>query len=67
MHQSHALPVRSARWYQKDKLTFSDALAAVRRQLWAEDTLSTSPASTETMQIPRPVYERMASLACYAA
>ena len=40
MHQTHALVGRSARWYQKDKLTFSDALAAVRRQLWADDTLS---------------------------
>ena len=54
MHQTHALVARSARWYQKDKL-------------WADDTLSTSLAGTETIQIPRPVYERMASLACYAA
>ena len=67
MHQTHALVGRSARWYQKDKLTFSDALAAVRRQLWADDTLSISLPDTETIQIPRPVYERMASLACYAA
>ena len=67
MHKTHALVARSARWYQKAKLTFSDALAAVRRQLWADDTLSTSLAGTETIQIPRPVYERMATLACYAA
>ena len=33
MHQTHALVARSPRWYQKDKPTFSDALAAVRRQL----------------------------------
>ncbi len=67
MHQTHALVARSAHWYQKDKITFSDALAAVRRQLWIDDTLSTSLADTETIQIPRTVYERMASLACYAA
>lgn len=67
MHQTHTLTARSARWYQKDKLTFSDALAAVRRQLWSDETLSTSPPHAETMQISRPVYERMASLACYAA
>ena len=67
MHQTHALVARSARWYRKDKLTFSDALAAVRRQLWADDTLATSPCRTETVQIPRTVFERMTSLACYAA
>ncbi len=67
MHQTHALVARSARWYQKDKLTFSDALAAVRRQLWADDTLSISLANTETIQISWPVYEGMATLACYAA
>lgn len=67
MHQTHTLTARSARWYQKDKLTFSDALAAVRRQLWSDETLSTSPPHAETMQISRPVYERMANLACYAA
>ena len=33
MHQTLALVARSPRWYQKDKPTFSDALAAVRRQL----------------------------------
>ena len=54
MHQTDALVARSARWYQTDKLTFSDALAALRRQLWADDTSSTSPLDTETIQIPRP-------------
>ena len=67
MHQTHALVARSARWYQKDKITFSDALAAVRRQLWADDTLLTSSSRTETVQISRALFERMAGLACYAA
>ena len=67
MHTTHALAARSARWYQKDKLNFSDALAAVRRQLWGRRYLSISPVSTETIEIPPLVYERMTSPACYAA
>ena len=67
LHQANALVIRSARWYRKNHLTFSDALAIVRRQLWAEEALSTFPRHTEIIQIPLPLYDRMASLACYAA
>lgn len=58
---------QSAGWYRKGKPTFSDALAAVRRQLWAEAALSTSSANTDPEKVPRDLFNRLADLACYAA
>jgi hypothetical protein len=34
--------IRSTAWYSKDLPTFSDALALVRRHLWASFTFQTS-------------------------
>ena len=35
--------VTAAAWYRKPQPTFSDALAAVRRSIWREQGLVTSP------------------------
>ncbi len=67
LHRSQALVVRSAKWYCKTKLTFTDAIAAVRRQIWADATFTTSPAQTDKSKIPGHVYDRLADIACYAA
>jgi len=58
------LPARERRrmmvtaWYAKPKPTFSDALAAVRRSIWCEQSLATSPRqSTRTKRrfsLPEP-------------
>ena len=61
------LAVRSAGWYQKDRPTFSDALAAVRRQLWTKAAFSISPSSTEGEKVPLAIFNRLADLTCYAA
>jgi hypothetical protein len=61
------LAVRSAGWYQKDRPTFSDALAAVRRQLWTEAAFSISPSSADGEKVPLAIFNRLADLACYAA
>jgi hypothetical protein len=66
MQRTRSIVVRSAGWYRKQTITFSDALAAVRRQLWTDDALSTSPQSPEMMKIPRHIYERITDIACYA-
>ncbi len=42
LHRSQALVVQSARWYRKTSLTFTDAIAAARRQIWAEAAFTTS-------------------------
>ncbi len=67
LHRSQTLVVRSARWYRKRNVTFSDALAAVRRQVWADVALSISSSGAENSKRPRQIYDRLADLACYAA
>ena len=62
-----APPPRVASWYSKPLPTFSDALAAVRRELWANPNFRTSRATTETVQIPQATINALIGAACYAA
>jgi hypothetical protein len=71
-HAAHPdrLPTRQAAWYPKPEATFSDALAAVRRQLWANyaNQNSPSPPGTSLMANPPPQLLRfLMEAACYAA
>ena len=50
--QTHGLLVAQS-WYHKSHLTFSDALAAVRRYLWAESLFSTSADDAVTVKLTR--------------
>jgi hypothetical protein len=60
--------VRRAAWYDKSHPTFSDALALVRKQLWAqEQTFYGSPAQTDMVKVPRDFMERLTDAVCYAA
>jgi hypothetical protein len=67
MNRHRRLVAQSAGWRRKGRPTFSDALAAVRRQLWAEAALSTSPSETDPEEVPRDLFNRLADLVCYAA
>jgi hypothetical protein len=60
--------VRQTAWYRKSNPTFSDALALVRRRLWAQEaTFCGSPEETETVKVPRAFMERLTEAVCYAA
>ncbi len=56
-----------AAWYHKTHPTFADALALVRKELWAYATFRGSPADTETVKVPRAFMERLTDALCYAA
>jgi hypothetical protein len=59
---------RRAAWYHKAHPTFADALALVRKELWAqEQTFYASPAQTDTVKVPRAYIERLTDAVCYAA
>lgn len=59
---------RQAAWYHKRHPTFADALALVRKELWAqEETFYGSPAETDTIKVPRAYVERLTYAVCYAA
>jgi hypothetical protein len=60
--------VRQTAWYRKSNPTFSDALALVRKELWAQEaTFCGSPEETETVKVPRAFMERLTDAVCYAA
>jgi len=61
--------VRRAAWYDKEHPTFSDALALVRRELWAqqEATFCGSAQESDMVKVPREFMERLTDAVCYAA
>jgi hypothetical protein len=61
------LPIRGAAWYAKQWPTFSDALAAVRYQLWHHQGFHLSLPDADVVKIPRPLLKRFIDTLCYAA
>ena len=60
--------LRRTAWYNKPHPTFSDALAVVRKELWAvERTFCGSFADSETVKVPREFMDRLTDALCYAA
>jgi DDE superfamily endonuclease len=58
---------RCAAWYEKRAITFSDALAAVRRSLWAATLYETSRDTTDITKSQTAVLERLTAALCYPA
>ena len=61
------LPTRQAAWYPKGEASFADALAAVRRHLWSRWNSTDSPGDADLLPIPRPLWESLHEVVCYAA
>lgn len=59
--------IRTAAWYVKERPTFSDALAVIRRELWSTCHFSMSAFTGEMVKIPRSVFDRLTDTVCYAA
>lgn len=59
--------VHQAAWYRKSLPTFSDALALVRRELWAQAAFCMSARDPDMVEIPRAFVERLTDTLCYAA
>jgi len=60
-------PIRRAAWYQKKAPTFADALAVVRRTIWAQESFRMSGDAGEMVEIPRVLLERFTETLCYIA
>ena len=67
MAQEGSPTIRRAAWYDKSRPTFTDALALVRKELWAQETFCGSPRQDETVKVPRAFVERLTDAVCYAA
>ncbi len=59
--------VKGAAWYHKREPTFIDAIAVVRRSLWAHETFQTSPSADDPRKVPRALADHLCELLCYAA
>jgi hypothetical protein len=62
----HDLTIRTAAWYSKPFPTFSDALALVRRSLWAYLTFQLSQQEPVMIKVPRVLLDRFNDLLAYA-
>lgn len=67
LQQQGRLPVEATAWYRKEKPTFSDAIAAVRRLLWHRFDFSTSIKQTEMIKIPQPLLQHFQHMLANAA
>jgi hypothetical protein len=61
------LHVSATTWYRKMRPTFSDTLAAVRRQIWTEQGLITSRHSAKAAKLRPALREGIAYALCHAA
>jgi hypothetical protein len=67
MQKQGQLPIATSAWYKKEKPTFSDALAAVRRLLWQNMHFSTSDDQVEMIKIPKPLLNHFQQILAHAA
>src|SRR5260370_41387994 len=63
----HRLPTRQTAWYSKAEPTFVDALAAVRRHLWAQWNSPTPLAPLGSVNSSEELLDTLIDVACYAA
>ncbi len=56
---------RQTAWYAKSLPTFSDALAAVRYDLWREPTFHTSKSNQDIAKLPKTIFKSFANALCY--
>ena len=61
------LTPRIAAWYPKSVLTFSDAIAAVRREIWRHQISRMSRPSRDSVEIPHHIWRRVENALAYAA
>jgi len=59
--------IRRAAWYDKRVPTFCDALALVRKELWAQESFRESHSEADIVKIPRVFMEHLTDALCYAA
>jgi hypothetical protein len=67
LSKSRKLMPRTAAWYPKAVLTFSDAIAAVRREIWAHQISFMSRPRRDSIEIPRHIWDRMQNALVHAA
>ncbi len=65
LHPS-SLPVRTAAWYPTAQASFSDALAAVRFDLWRSLNINISSTNPDMLLISKTALDSLINLVCYS-
>jgi DDE superfamily endonuclease len=58
---------RQTAWYAKPRPTFSDALAAVRMELWRLPNFQMSKNNQHIAKLPKAIFKRFAQALCYTS
>jgi hypothetical protein len=66
LSQCRSVAPKTAAWYPKAVLTFSDAIATVRYEIWNHQILFMSRHQPDTINIPRQAWQRIANAVAYA-
>ena len=67
LSKSRKLKPKTAAWYPKAVPTFSDAIAAVRREIWRHQISFMSRPRRDSIEIPRRIWQRMQNALAHAA
>jgi hypothetical protein len=67
LHQKGEMQIAKAAWYKKEKPSFNDAIAAVRRLLWQKYLFSTSGKKEEMIKIPKHLFFHLQHVLANAA
>jgi hypothetical protein len=67
LHAGASPTLRAASWYQKPLPTFSDAIAAIRRDLWSHHHFEMSRRRQDPTEIPPAIVNCLINAVCYAA
>ncbi len=67
LFKSRSLKIQPTTWYEKKHPTFSDALAAVRRQIWQQREFYLSDQQGEMIKIPIVLFTELTELLARAA
>jgi hypothetical protein len=67
LSKSRKLKPRTAAWYPKPILTFSDAIADVRREIWHHQISFMSRPSRDSIEIPHHIWSRMENALAHSA
>jgi hypothetical protein len=61
------IQISTSAWYHKQRPTFADSLAAVRRAIWSEQGFAVSRQSIDAAKLPPVLREGIAYALCHAA
>ena len=67
LYKSRKFKPKTTAWYPKAVLTFSDAIAAVRREIWHHQISFMSRPSRDSIEIPYHIWQRMENALAHAA